>query len=69
MNITEIRNFIVHSEGILNNSKKAEKIRNYISRRHDIFIENDKIILSADYCRYVINIIDRILRNLNSLTF
>lgn len=66
MNIAEIRNSIVHSEGFLNDSKKAEKIKNYISRRHDISIENDKIILSADYCRYVINIISKILRNLKT---
>ena len=55
-NIQLIRNCIVHSDGDLtcNNSKQ---IRNYIDKRKDkdILIENDKIILTADYCRYVVN--------------
>lgn len=53
-NIQLIRNCIVHSDADLtcNNSKQ---IRNYIEKRKDISIENDKIILTKDYCRYVVN--------------
>ena len=64
MNFKDIRNFIVHNEGILNKSKKAEKIRGYIGRRQDIFIDGDKIILSSDYCKHVINIIAEFFQNL-----
>jgi len=66
MNIKDIRNFIVHKRGILDNSKKAEKIRTYIDKRQDISLELDEIILSADYCRYVINIFDKFLSNLSN---
>ncbi|MDF1532267.1 MAG: hypothetical protein P1P72_08145 [ANME-2 cluster archaeon] len=69
LDIKKIRNCIVHSEGILDDCRFAKHIRNYISRRHDIFIENDRIILSADYCKYVINVLDRILRILKTLKF
>lgn len=63
-NIQKIRNFIVHKEGNLDKSKNATTIRNYISKRHDIFIENDKIILSADYCKNVMEIIFKFLSHL-----
>ena len=56
-NIQEIRNCIVHSE-FVSNCKKPELIKNYIEKRKDIkdiFIENDKIILTPDYCRYVVD--------------
>lgn len=53
-NIQAIRNCIVHSDGVLT-CKKDEQIRNYIKTRQDIFIKNNKIVLTADYCRYVVN--------------
>jgi len=59
-NIQSIRNCIVHSGGNLTNltDKKSQKIREYIEKRKDrkdITIENDKIILTTEYCRYVVN--------------
>lgn len=62
--IMKIRNFIVHRDGVLDDSKKAEKIRAYIGRRQDISIMENKIILSADYCRHVVNIIEAFLGSL-----
>jgi hypothetical protein len=55
-NIQAIRNCIVHSE-FVSNCKKPEHIKNYIENRKDkdIFIDNDKIILTPDYCRYVVD--------------
>ncbi len=55
-NIQKIRNCIVHSDGILNYEKAADHIRSYIEERRerDIFIQNNKVVLTADYCRYVV---------------
>ncbi|MDD1745748.1 MAG: hypothetical protein LUQ20_08085 [Candidatus Methanoperedens sp.] len=55
-NIQLIRNCIVHSDGN-STCKNFEKIRDYIEKRKqkDITIENDKIILTTEYCRYVVN--------------
>ncbi len=57
-NIQKIRNCIVHSDGVLTNCRDREYIRTYIENRSekDIFIENDEITLSADYCRYMVKI-------------
>lgn len=53
-NIQKIRNCIVHSE-LVSNCKKPELIKNYVENRKDIFIEYDKIILTPEYCRYVVD--------------
>lgn len=60
--ITLIRNFIVHKNGILDNSENAKKIRAYIDKRSDISLdERNTIILGANYCRHVINILETFL--------
>lgn len=55
-NIQLIRNCLVHSDSVLN-CNKIEQIQKYIKTRKDkdISIENDKIILTLNYCRYVVN--------------
>jgi hypothetical protein len=53
-NIQMIRNCVVHSDSVLN-CNKLDEDRKYIKTRKDISIENDKIILTPDYCRYVVN--------------
>lgn len=56
--IQSIRNCIVHGGGDLTKCKEEIKkeIKKYIKdRKGDIFLNNNHIILSADYCRHVIN--------------
>lgn len=64
-NINSIRNFIVHNEGRLNSTENAKKIRLYIEKRSDISLdEHNAIILSANYCRHVVNTIEAFLISL-----
>lgn len=54
-----IRNFITHHDGRLDGSKKAQKLRLYISNRSDISLdEHDTIILSKEFCRYSLDRIE-----------
>ena len=54
-----IRNFIIHNEGRLDNTDKAQKIRSYITKRSDISVdEENTIILSKEYCMHALNIIE-----------
>lgn len=57
--LNKIRNFIVHNEGRLDDSKKAEAVRDYISKRSDLLSldEDEAIILSGEYCKHIIDIL------------
>lgn len=63
--IQKIRNTIVHKNGILvNSNKNATHIRTYINKRHDITIEKNHLILSQEYCNYVLETFGSFFDNL-----
>lgn len=55
-NIQMIRNCIVHSDSV-SNCHNPDDIQKYIKTRKDISIENDEIILTKEYCRFVVNVL------------
>ena len=57
--IGEIRNLIVYRDSSL--PDESSEIRRYINIRTDISINVNTFIIHAEYCRYVINIIDEFL--------
>jgi len=69
LNMTNIRNCIVHSEGRINtgDEKKDSKIRNYIDKRSDISSDSDGTIrLTKEYCQHVLDEIRELFKALYS---
>ncbi len=64
INIQKIRNKLVHNNGFLESEKRDTQIENYISKRPDLSIVNDRITLSADYNEHVIQTFYNFLKNL-----
>ncbi|MFA4935495.1 MAG: hypothetical protein WC568_06635 [Candidatus Methanoperedens sp.] len=58
-NIRKIRNLIVHNDGILDRLDKDKAIRKYIAGRSDISIKGDEIIIDPDYCRHVVDTLEK----------
>lgn len=69
MYLNKIRNFIVHNEGRLNDSKKAKAVRDYISRHSDLLSldERETIILTGGYCKYIIDILMAFFNTFNKI--
>ena len=62
-NIQKVRNVIVHSNGRVIGSISEEQVRKYIGKRDDITIERGRIILSKEFCLYVLNTVKLFLDN------
>lgn len=61
--IQKVRNVIVHCNGRVIGSKYEIQVRRYIERRDDITVERGRIILSKEFCAYVLNTVELFLDN------
>lgn len=61
--IQKVRNVIVHGNGRVIGYKYEIQVRRYIGKRDDITVERGRIILSKEFCAYVLNTVKLFLDN------
>ena len=63
----KIRNLIVHNGGYLPNAKNKQHIYQYINKRHDIALDNNKIVVEYEFCNFTINTFKNVFQNIRNL--
>lgn len=67
--LNEIRNFLVHSNGVSQNEETKSKIQKIIKKTPDINLEQEHIEISTSYIEHILSVIDCFLTEISNQYF